>query len=291
MGMKVYINGKFVDEAKAKISIFDHGLLYGDGVFEGIRSYNGLIFKLQEHIGRLYKSADAIELKVPLGRQDMIEAITQTLKKNKLRDAYIRLVITRGIGDLGLDPQKCKNGGVVFIITDKIALYPKKFYEKGLYIVTAKTRRNLPAALNPKIKSLNYLNNILAKIDAIKKGAQEAIMLTHDDFVAECTGDNIFIVNGKYLLTPPAGLGALEGITRGAVISIAKKNKLPFKEKKFKLRDVYKASECFLTGTAAEIVPVIKVDGKKIGNGKPGKLTCKLMQEFHQRTQFDGVRY
>ena len=291
MGMKVYMNGKFVDEAKAKISIFDHGLLYGDGVFEGIRSYNRLVFKLEEHIDRLYNSADAIELKIPLGRQDMIEAVIQTLKKNKLRDAYIRLVVTRGIGDLGLDPQKCKNGGVVFIITDKIALYPKKFYEKGLYIITAKTRRNLPGALNPKIKSLNYLNNILAKIDAIKKGAQEAIMLTYDGFVAECTGDNIFIVNGKYLLTPPASVGTLEGITRGTVISISKKNRLPFKEKKFKLRDVYKASECFLTGTAAEIVPVIKIDGKKIGNGKPGKLTCELMQEFHQRTQFDGVRY
>jgi len=291
MGIKVYMNGKFVDEANAKISIFDHGLLYGDGVFEGIRSYNRLIFKLKEHIDRLYNSADAIELKIPLSRKGMIEAITQTLKKNKLRDAYIRLVVTRGIGDLGLDPQKCKNGGVVFVITDKIALYPKKFYEKGLYIITAKTRRNLPEALNPKIKSLNYLNNILGKIDAIKKGAQEAIMLTHDGFVAECTGDNIFVVNGKYLFTPPINVGALEGITRGTVISIAKKNKLPFKEKKFKLRDLYKASECFLTGTAAEIVPVVKIDGKKIGNGKPGKLTCELMREFHQRTQFDGVRY
>jgi len=291
MGLKIYINGKFVDKHKAKISVFDHGLLYGDGVFEGIRSYGGLVFKLKEHIDRLYRSAAAIELKIPMSKKDMTGAVLRTLKKNRLKDAYIRLVVTRGPGDLGLDPGKCRDGGTIFIITDKIALYPRKFYENGLHIVTAKTRRNLPAALNPKVKSLNYLNNILAKIDAIKKGAQEAIMLTYDGFVAECTGDNIFIVNGEKLVTPPATLGALEGITKNTVINIARRKGIAFREKKFKLGDIYKASECFLTGTAAEIVPVVKVDGRKIGDGKPGILTYKLMHEFGKRTKVDGVRY
>jgi len=291
MGLKVYLNGKFFDKDKAKISIFDHGLLYGDGVFEGIRSYNGLVFKLKEHVDRLYKSAGAIRLKMPVSKDEIIEAVVKTLKKNKLKDAYIRLVVTRGSGDLGLDPRKCKSGGVIFIITDKIILYPKKFYDNGLKIITAKTKRNSPDALNPRIKSLNYLNNILAKIDAIDAGVEEAIMLTHNGFVAECTGDNIFIVAGKTLVTPPVEIGALEGITRNAVIDIAKKKKIDFEEKIITLDDIYKANECFLTGTAAEIIPVVDVDGRIIGGGKPGDMTKTLLEEFRNLTKSDGVRY
>ncbi len=290
MGRKVYLNGKFIDRNKAKISIFDHGLLYGDGVFEGIRSYNRLVFKLREHIDRLYKSADAIELKIPMAKRILIKAVRDTLKRNKLDNAYIRLVVTRGPGDLGLDPRKCKTGVIIFIITDKIALYPRKFYERGLHIVSARIRKNYKGAINPNIKSLNYLNNILAKIDGIKKASHEAIMLTYDDYVAECTSDNIFIVKGGTLLTPPRDI-TLKGITQGAVINIARKKKLRFKEKNMRLSEIYKADECFLTGTAAEIVPVIKVDGHVIGTGKPGPVTRFLLAEFHKLTKIDGVRY
>ena len=291
MSLKIYLNGKFVNKNKAKISVFDHGLLYGDGVFEGIRSYDGLVFRLKEHIDRLYGSAASIRLKIRIGKKEMITAIIKTLKENKLKDAYIRLVVTRGPGDLGLDPRKCKDGGVIFIIADKIVLYPKKFYEKGLKIITAKTKRNLPQALDPRIKSLNYLNNILAKIDAIDAGVEEAIMLTNDDFVAECTGDNIFIVDNYTLITPPVNVGALDGITREAVIKLAKKKRIRFKERMLILKDLYKADECFLTGTAAEIVPVVNIDGKKIGPGKPGPLTKMLLKEFKELTKTDGVRY
>ncbi len=288
--MKIYMNGKLVDKSKAYISVFDHGLLYGDGVFEGIRTYDGLVFRLKEHIDRLYKSADAIELKIPLTKIEMIEAVIKTLKANALRDAYIRLVVTRGPGDLGLDPRKC-SAPTIFIITHKIALYPKEFYKKGLEIVTATTRRNYPQALDPRIKSLNYLNNILAKIDAIKSGTEEAIMLTYDGHVAECTGDNIFIVKNGELLTPPADVGALEGITRDAVIGLAGKLDIPFHEKMMKMDDVYGADEVFLTGTAAEIIPVIKIDKREIAQGKPGKMTEHLIGEFKKMTKTDGVRY
>jgi branched-chain amino acid aminotransferase len=290
MGRKVYLNGKFVDKNKAKISVFDHGLLYGDGVFEGIRSYNRRVFKFREHIDRLYNSASAIELKIPMSKAALTGAVLDTLRRNKLDDAYIRLVVTRGPGDLGLDPRKCKGSGVVFIITDKIALYPRKFYEGGLRIISAKTRKNYNRAVNPNIKSLNYLNNILAKIDAIKKASPEAIMLTHDDYVSECTGDNIFIVKGGRLLTPPRDI-TLEGITQRTVISIARKKKIPFKEKSMRLNEIYKADECFLTGTAAEIVPVTKVDGRVIGGGKPGPITRELLREFRELTNIAGVRY
>ena len=288
--MLVYLNGKLVDKEKATISVFDHGLLYGDGVFEGIRCYDRLIFKLNEHIDRLYRSADAIELKMPMTKADMIKAVIETLKANALQDAYIRLVVTRGQGDLGLDPRKCKTP-TVFIITDKISLYPKKFYQKGLEIITAKTKRNLAAALDPRIKSLNYLNNILAKIDAIKSGVEEAIMLTYNDYVAECTGDNIFIVRDGRLMTPPTDVGALEGITRNAVIGLAKKIGMPFREKMLKLEEVYSADEVFLTGTAAEIIPVTKIDKRRIGDGKPGETTPRLMEEFKVLTKLDGVKY
>ncbi|MFH1593674.1 MAG: branched-chain-amino-acid transaminase [Candidatus Omnitrophota bacterium] len=290
MGRKIYLNGKFVDEKYATVSVFDHGLLYGDGVFEGIRSYGRLVFKLKEHIDRLYWSANAIKLKIPIRKQAMIKAVIATLRCNKLDDAYVRLVVTRGPGDLGLDPKKCKTGGVIFIIADKIALYPRHYYDSGLHIITAKTKKNYVGALDPNIKSLNYLNNILAKIDGTSKGAPEAIMLTFDNFVSECTGDNIFIVKNKKLFTPPRDI-SLKGITQGAVIDIARKKKIFFTEKGIRLRGVYSADECFLTGTACEIIPVTKVDNKRIGNGEPGPVTLKLLSEFHKLTGKDGVRY
>lgn len=290
MRRRVYLNGKFVDKDKAVISVFDHGLLYGDGVFEGIRSYGRLVFKLREHIDRLYWSAKAIALKVPMGKEAMAKAVTRALKLNNLRDAYIRLVITRGPGDLGLDPRKCKRGGSVFIIADKIVLYPKRFYENGLSIVSAKTRKNYIGAINPNIKSLNYLNNILAKIDGLKKGSPEAIMLTHDNYVSECTGDNIFIVKRGKLITPTRAI-SLRGITQEAVIHIAKVRGTRFRERNVRLREVWSADECFLTGTAAEIVPVVKVDGRTIGDGKPGPVTRELLAEFRELTKVNGVRY
>ena len=288
--MKVYIDGRLVDKKDALISVFDHGLLYGDGVFEGIRAYDCLVFRLKEHIERLYKSAAAIQLKIPMDRQAMIGAVIQTLKANALKDAYIRLVITRGSGDLGLDPRKCGKP-TVFIITDKIALYPEKFYREGLEIITAATRRNLVTALNPRIKSLNYLNNILAKIDALEAGVEEAIMLTHEEYVAECTGDNIFIVKEGQLIAPPPEVGALEGITRDIVISIAEKLDIKFSEKLIRMNDVYGADEVFLTGTAAEIIPVTAVDKRKINGGKPGNITINLTREFKKLTRSDGVKY
>ncbi len=288
--MLIYLDGKLVEKEKAVVSVFDHGLLYGDGVFEGIRVYNQLVFRFKEHIDRLYRSADAIELKIPMTKTEAMDATIKTLKENKLKDAYIRLVVTRGVGDLGLDPRKCPKA-TVFIITDKIKLYPEKFYREGLKIITAATRRNYPKALDGRIKSLNYLNNILAKIDAIKAGTEEAIMLTHDGYVAECTGDNIFIVKGGDLMTPPVDVGALEGITRDSVMGIAKKMKMPFSEKMLRMEDVYTADEVFLTGTAAEIIPVVDIDGRRIGGGVPGAITLKLKKAFEELTKVDGVKY
>ncbi|MBI4972930.1 MAG: branched-chain-amino-acid transaminase [Candidatus Omnitrophica bacterium] len=289
--MKVYINGKFYDKAEAKISVFDHGLLYGDGVFEGIRSYNRLVFKLKEHIERLFESAHSILLKIPLDKEELIRAVITTLKKNNLKDAYIRLIVTRGQGDLGLDPRKCGGGATVIIITDKVALYPERFYKEGLKIVTVPTIRNLPEALNPQIKSLNYLNNILAKIEAVNAGCDEAIMLDSLGYVAECTGDNIFIVKRSHLYTPPQCMGTLRGITRDTVLEIARKDKIPVHEHVITRHEVFISDECFLTGTAAEIIPVVKVDGRLIGNGKPGKLTLSLMKKFKELTKREGVRY
>jgi branched-chain amino acid aminotransferase, group I len=288
--MLIYFNGKMVEKEKALVSVFDHGLLYGDGVFEGIRSYNSLVFKLKEHIDRLYRSAEAIELNIPMAKADMIKAVVETLKANSLKDAYVRLVVTRGPGDLGLDPRKCKVP-TTFIIAGKISLYPEEFYRNGLAIITAKTRRNLTTALNPKIKSLNYLNNILAKIDAIKAGVEEAIMLTYNGYVAECTGDNIFVISDGKLFTPSPDVGALEGITRDAVIGLARKIGVRFEEKMMKLEDLYKAQEVFLTGTAAEIIPVTTIDKRCISDGKPGEITRRLMEEFNNITKVDGVKY
>jgi len=289
--MKVYINGKFYEKTDAKISVFDHGLLYGDGVFEGIRSYNRLVFKLKEHIDRLFESAHSIMLEIPLNKEQLIKAVIQTLKQNNLKDAYIRLVVTRGEGDLGLDPRKCKGHGTIIIIADKIVLYPEKFYKEGLAIITVPTVRNLPEALNPQIKSLNYLNNILAKIEAVNAGYDEAIMLDSLGYVAECTGDNIFIVKSNHLYTPPQCMGTLRGITRDTVLEIARKDKIPVHEHVLTRHEVYISDECFLTGTAAEIIPVVKVDGRIIGTGKPGKLTLSLMKKFKELTKSGGVKY
>ncbi|MDD5595195.1 MAG: branched-chain-amino-acid transaminase [Candidatus Omnitrophica bacterium] len=289
--MKIYINGKFYAKEQARISVFDHGLLYGDGVFEGIRSYNRLVFKLNEHIDRIFESAHSIMLKIPLTKEELIKAVIKTLKENHLNDAYIRLVITRGEGDLGLDPRKCNGKPTIIIIADRIALYPAKFYQNGLSIVTVPTVRNLPEALNPQIKSLNYLNNILAKIEATNAGCDEAIMLDSLGFVAECTGDNIFIVKNGHLYTPPQCMGTLRGITRDAVLEIAKRDKISVHEHVITRHEVYISDECFLTGTAAEIIPVVKVDGRIIGVGKPGKTTLKLMKKFKELTKSKGVRY
>jgi len=289
--MKVYINGKFYQKQDAKISVFDHGLLYGDGVFEGIRSYSRLVFKLKEHIDRLFESAHSIMLKIPLTRERLAEAVILTLKENNLKDAYIRLIVTRGEGDLGLDPRKCMGQATVIIIADKIVLYPEKFYRDGLKIITVPTVRNLPEAVNPQIKSLNYLNNILAKIEASNYGFDEAIMLDSLGYVAECTGDNIFIVKQNHLYTPPQCMGTLRGITRDTVLEIAKKNKILTHEHVLTRHEVYICDECFLTGTAAEIIPVVKVDGRVIGTGRPGKMTLGLMKKFRQLTKTKGLKY
>ncbi|MCK4994374.1 MAG: branched-chain-amino-acid transaminase [Candidatus Omnitrophica bacterium] len=290
MSLKVYIDGKLVEKDKAKISVFDHGLLYGDGVFEGIRSYKSLVFKLKEHIDRLYESAHTIMLDIPMSKAQMTKAVINTLKANKLKDAYIRVLITRGVGDLGLDPRKCKKASII-IITDNIVLYPKELYQKGLEIITVPTVRNLSSAVDPQIKSLNYLNNIMAKIEAINSGYQEAIMLNSMGFVAECTGDNIFMIKNKQLYTPPQSMGTLRGITRDAVIAVAKGAKIQTHENILTRHEIFNADELFLTGTAAEVIPVVKVDSRKIGNGKPGKITLQLLKEFNEITRKEGVKY
>jgi branched-chain amino acid aminotransferase len=289
--MKVYLNGKLVNKEDAKVSVFDHGFLYGDGVFEGIRVYDCLVFKLKEHIERLFESAHSIMLKVPLTKQEMAKAVIKTLKVNHLKNAYIRIVVSRGEGDLGLDPRKCIGNETVVIIADKIVFYPKKIYEKGLEIITVPTIRNICEALNPQIKSLNYLNNILAKIEAINAGSQEALMLDHLGYVAECTGDNIFVVKKNGLYTPPQCMGTLRGITRDVILAIAKKLKIHTHEHVLTRHELYISEECFLTGTAAEIAPVVKVDGRVIGDGHPGKITRKIMREFRKLTTREGVRY
>jgi branched-chain amino acid aminotransferase len=284
MSRQVYIGGKFVPQEEARISVFDHGLLYGDGVFEGLRSYSGKVFRLREHIVRLYESAKAIWLEIPMSQKDMCDAVNQAVRVNKIDDGYIRLVVTRGAGTLGLDPNRCSNPQVI-IIADAISLYPPELYEKGLEIVTVSVQRNHPAALSARIKSLNYLNNILAKIEGLQAGCIEALMLNHKGEVAECTGDNIFLVHGGALLTPSLEAGILGGITRDAVIQIAREAKLDVRELPLIKHDVYIADECFLTGTAAEIVPVVKVDSRTIGTGKPGPVTRDLEKRFKMLTQ------
>ncbi|HRZ40869.1 MAG TPA: branched-chain-amino-acid transaminase [Candidatus Omnitrophota bacterium] len=287
--MKIYMNGKFIEKADAKVSVFDHGFLYGDGAFEGIRSYDGLVFRLKEHIDRLYETAHTLMIDIPLTREQMIQAVVDTLKENGLRDAYIRLVITRGEGDLGLDPRKCIGKPLIVIITDKITLYSKDLYENGMAIITVPTVRNHPEALNPQLKSLNYLNNILAKIEASNSGFSEAIMLDGSGYVAECTGDNIFIVKNGTLSTPSHG--RLKGITRDVVLELASQCGLNVFEGQITRHEIYNCEECFLTGTAAEIIPVVKVDGRVIGSGKPGDMTKKMLALFKEATRTDGVRY
>ena len=282
--LKIYIDGHLYDKQDAKISVYDHGLLYGDGVFEGLRSYGGKVFRLAEHLERLWDSAQAIWLQIPLTRAEMAKAINDTLAVNKLDDAYIRLVVTRGAGSLGLDPNKTSHPQVI-VITDKITLYPDELYQKGLEIVTVSTQRSHPAALNPRIKSLNYLNNILAKIEGLQAGCMEALMLNHKGEIAECTGDNIFLVRDGALLTPPIDAGILEGITRQAVIELAKASGRTVREIALTKHDVYIADECFLTGTAAEVVPVVKVDSRIIGAGTPGPVTRDLKEQFHRLTR------
>src|SRR5262245_13917173 len=281
MPLQIYISGKLYDKENAKISVYDHGLLYGDGVFEGMRSYSGKVFRLEQHLDRLWKSARAIWLEIPMTREAMAKAVNDTLAANGIKDGYIRLVVTRGSGALGLDPNKCSNPQVI-VIADKITLYPAEFYENGLTIITASTVRNHPAALSPRIKSLNYLNNIMAKIEGLQAGCVEALMLNHKGEIAECTGDNIFLVRSGVVLTPPIDAGILEGVTRSAVMELAAQSGREVREIPLTRHDVYIADEVFLTGTAAEVIPVVKVDGRRIGSGEPGPITRDLIERFHR---------
>ena len=285
--MKIFIDGRFYSERDAKISVFDHGFLYGDGVFEGIRAYNGRVFKLKEHIDRLFYSAKAILLEIPMSHEKICEAVLQTCRANKTRDGYIRLVVTRGVGTLGLNPRNCKKPSTV-IIAGKIQVYPAEVYARGVDIVTVPTTRNLHSALNPAIKSLNYLNNILAKIEANNAGCENGLLLNAEGFVSECTVDNVFIIKNGELFTPPLSAGALYGITRRTVIELAVQNGLKVTEPNLTRYDLYNADECFLTGTGAEIMPVIKIDGRVIGTGRPGNMTRKLVEEYRALTATSG---
>lgn len=284
----IYLNGDYVPGEEARISVFDHGFLYGDGVFEGVRAYGGRVFRLDEHLTRLYESAKSIMLEIPESFNELKAATLETIRRNNLRDAYLRLVVSRGTGDLGLDPRKCPKATTV-IIASSIVLYPQELYEKGLSIITVATRRNVPDALDPKIKSLNYLNNVLVKIEANRAGVMEAVMLNAQGYVSEGTADNIFIVRRGRVLTPPAYVGALEGITRQVVMELACDSGRVVLEQPFTRHDLYVAEECFLTGTAAEVIPVIEVDGRVIGNGTPGPLTLDLIKRFHALTAASGV--
>jgi len=285
---KIYIDGKFYSEANAKISVFDHGLLYGDGIFEGIRFYNGRVFRLEEHLHRLWDSARSICLEIPMTMRNMTDAVLETIRQNHLRDGYIRLLVTRGIGNLGLNPTQCKSPSVI-IIAATIALYHEDFYRKGLTIVTCATRRSNSAALNPAVKSLNNLNNVMARVEANLAGADEALMLNDAGNVAECTADNVFIVKDGQIFTPPVVAGALRGITRSVVFEIGAELGVKVRETDITRHDVFVADECFLTGTAAEIVPVVKADGRPIGNGKPGPITARIIARFRQVTRETGT--
>jgi branched-chain amino acid aminotransferase len=286
--MKIYIDGQMHDEADAKVSVFDHGLLYGDGIFEGIRFYNGRVFKLAEHIDRLWDSARAICLEIPQSKKELTAALLATIRENGLRDGYVRLVVTRGVGDLGLNPRLCKRASVI-IIAAKITLYSEELYRNGLDIITCATRRISQAALPPAVKSLNYLNNILAKIEALQANAAEALMLNDQGYIAECTADNVFVIKGGKLFTPPVTAGALRGITRAAVLDLATQLGVPTSEPELTRYDVFTADECFLTGTAAELVPVVRVDSRVIGDGRPGPVTLRLLERFRQLTASTGT--
>ncbi len=281
--MKVYVNGRYYDKKNAKVSVFDHGLLYGDGVFEGIRAYSGTVFRCRDHIDRLFDSAHAILLKIPVSKDELEKIIYAILKRNKLSDAYIRVVVTRGTGDLGLDPDKCKEPSLI-VITDRIVLYSDGMYKNGMDVVTVPTARVNVSAFDTKIKSLNYLNNILAKVEGKLAGVPEVIMLNSQGFVAECSGDNIFIVQDGDLLTPPEDAGILKGITREVVMELAEQAGIRVIEKNMTRYNLYTTDECFLTGTAAEVIPVVKVDGRVVGTGRPGPVTKKLFKKFRQLT-------
>ena len=286
--MKIYMNGKLVQEQQATVSVFDHGLLYGDGVFEGIRAYNGRVFKLEEHTDRLFRSAQAIDLTMPMSKLQMNAAVVETCAANEIKDGYIRLVVTRGVGTLGLNPETCKEPQVI-IIAGGIQLYPQELYDKGLKVITVGTIRNHTEAINPRIKSLNYLNNILAKIEAMNAGCMECIMLNPQGFVAEASGDNVFVVNGTTLRTPPSWCGALEGITRATVMDLAPRYDYAVKEEVLTRYDLYTADEVFLTGSAAEIISVVEMDRRKIGSGKPGAIAKRLEQVFREYTRSTGT--
>jgi branched-chain amino acid aminotransferase len=287
--MKIYMNGKLVEKQDARVSVFDHGFLYGDGAFEGIRSYNCRVFRLNKHIDRLYETMHTLMIDPRMTKKAMSDAVVSTLKANKIKDGYIRLIVSRGEGDLGLDPRKCFGKPNVIIIADKISLYPAELYQKGMDIITVPTVKNHPNALNPQLKSLNYLNNILAKMEATHCGYNEAIMLEENGYIGECTGDNVFIYKDGVLSTPH--LGRLKGITAGAILELALKMKIKAFEGYITRHEVYNAEECFLTGTGAELIPIVKVDGRVIGQGYPGLVTKKLWSAFHQLTKKDGVKY
>ncbi|GAK12566.1 LOW QUALITY PROTEIN: branched-chain amino acid aminotransferase [Geomicrobium sp. JCM 19039] len=284
----IFMNGDFVEKHNAKVSVYDHGFLYGDGVFEGIRAYDNNVYKLKDHIVRLYESARSIMMEIPYSQQEMEDIVVETIRRNQLKDSYIRVVVSRGVGNLGLDPRSCGEPQVI-VIAEKLALFPEELYETGIEIVSVATRRNRPDVLSPKVKSLNYLNNILVKIEANLAGVPEALMLNDEGYVAEGSGDNIFLVKNGTIFTPPGYVGALEGITRQAIIDIADEFGYPIKEQPFTRHDVYTADEMFLLGTAAEVIAVVKVDGRTIGDGIPGKETVKLTEAFREKVIHDGT--
>ncbi len=286
--MKIWLDGKLVDESEAKISVFDHGLLYGDGVFEGIRVYNGRVFRLEEHIRRLFDSAKAIVMTLPWSQEEVCRYTCETARANGLSDGYIRLVITRGPGELGLNPYLCPKPSM-FIIAATIKLYPEEHYENGLSVITCATRRSAPAALMPQVKSLNYLNNVMAKVEAIQSNALEAVMLNEQGYVAECSGDNLFVIKNGALSTPLISDGALDGITRAVIIELAAGLEVPFRERSLTRYDIFTADECFLTGTAAEVIPVVSLDRRTIGTGKPGPQTARFIKAFHELAMSTGT--
>lgn len=288
--MKIWMDGALVDKADAKVSVFDHGLLYGDGVFEGIRFYNGRVFRLDEHIKRLYESAKAILLEIVQTPEEMIEATLETIRANGLTDGYIRLVVTRGVGDLGINPFLCETSSTV-IIASAIKLYPQEHYENGLKLITCATRRPTHGALSPQVKSLNYLNNVMAKVEAIRAGALEGLVLNETGVVAECTGDNIFIIKNGEVFSPPISDGALDGITRQAVIDLCKQEGIPYRDRSLTRHDIFTADECLLTGTAAEVIPVIDLDGRQIGGGTPGPVTQTLLAAFRKLVNTTGTAF
>jgi len=288
MSRKIWLDGKIVEENEARISVFDHGLLYGDGIFEGIRFYEGRVFRLEEHIDRLFSSAKSLLLKMPLSHGEICEAVLETIRANGLHDGYVRLVVTRGVGDLGLNPYLCPHPSM-FVIASAISLYPPEFYDNGLEVVTCATRRPTPASLSPQVKSLNYLNNVMAKVEALKAGAREGLMLNEQGYVAECTGDNVFIVKKGEVLTPPVSDGSLDGITRQVIFELCGELGIPIREATLSRYDLYTADESFLTGTAAETISMVKLDDREIGDGSPGPISLKLIEAYRKKVRSEGT--